>query len=156
MPPRSGQSERWRYVTRRDQRPLACDGRKTAPMKVFVTGGSGYLGRAAIKALTRRNIQVSALVRSEKSAATVAALGAEPVRGTLTDTGILTGAARAADGVIHLGQHAGPDSGDVDRAAAQALQTAPARTRMSTPAEPGSTATPTASWTRKRRSTRPA
>ncbi|MFF3256098.1 NAD-dependent epimerase/dehydratase family protein [Actinacidiphila glaucinigra] len=91
-------------------------------MKVFVIGGAGYLGRATIQALTRRNLEVSALVRSEKSAATVAELGAEPVRGTLTDADILTEAAHAADGVIHLGEHAGPDSGDVDRAAAQALQ----------------------------------
>ncbi|MEU6343974.1 NAD-dependent epimerase/dehydratase family protein [Streptomyces sp. NPDC046977] len=91
-------------------------------MKVFVTGGSGYIGQATIKALVRRDVQVSALVRSEESAAVVNGLGAAAVRGTLTDTALLTGAARAADGVVHLGQHAGPDTADVDRAAAEALQ----------------------------------
>lgn len=91
-------------------------------MKVFVTGGSGYIGQATIKALVRRDIQVSALVRSEESAAVVNGLGAAAVHGTLTDTALLTEAARAADGIIHLGQHAGPDSADVDRAAAEALQ----------------------------------
>ncbi|MFJ4847044.1 MULTISPECIES: NAD-dependent epimerase/dehydratase family protein [unclassified Streptomyces] len=91
-------------------------------MKVFVTGGSGYIGQATIKALVRREVQVSALVRSEESAAVVNGLGAAAVRGTLTDTALLTEAARAADGVVHLGQHAGPDTADVDRAAAEALQ----------------------------------
>ncbi|MFJ5214098.1 NAD-dependent epimerase/dehydratase family protein [Streptomyces sp. NPDC088354] len=91
-------------------------------MKVFVTGGSGYIGQATIKALVRRDIQVSALVRSDQAAAVVNGLGAAAVRGALTDTAVLTEAARAADGVVHLGQHAGPDSGDIDRAAAEALQ----------------------------------
>lgn len=91
-------------------------------MKVFVTGGSGYIGQATIKALVRRDVQVSALVRSSESAAVVNGLGAAAVHGALTDTALLTEAARAADGVVHLGQHAGPDSADVDRAAAEALQ----------------------------------
>lgn len=35
---------------------------------------------------------------------------------------MLRAAARAADGVIHMGQHYGPDTAEVDRAAAEALQ----------------------------------
>lgn len=91
-------------------------------MKVFVTGGSGYIGRRTLRALAGRGIEVTALVRSDASAEVVAALGAVPVRGELTDTEVLRDAARAAQGVIHLGQHNGPDTGAVDRAAADALQ----------------------------------
>ncbi|MYX38790.1 MULTISPECIES: NAD-dependent epimerase/dehydratase family protein [unclassified Streptomyces] len=91
-------------------------------MKVFLTGGSGYIGRATIEALVRRGIQVVALARSEESARVVRDLGAAPVQGGLTDTDVLRAAARAADGVIHMGQHYGPDTAEVDRAASEALQ----------------------------------
>ncbi|WP_406175016.1 NAD-dependent epimerase/dehydratase family protein [Streptomyces sp. NBC_00996] len=91
-------------------------------MKVFVTGGSGYIGRATIDVLVRRGTEVSALARSDDSAQTVAAAGAKPVRGELNDTAVLYEAARAAHGVIHLAQHRGPDAGEVDQKAAEALQ----------------------------------
>lgn len=91
-------------------------------MRVFITGGSGYIGRAVIEALARRDVAVTALVRSDAAAGAVTTLGAAPVRGTLTDLDVLREAARASDGVIHLGQHYGPDTAEVDRAAAAALQ----------------------------------
>ena len=49
---------------------------------VFITGGSGYVGRNLIRALVGRD-SVRALARSEKAMAAVAALGAAPVRGDL-------------------------------------------------------------------------
>ncbi|MDN3353224.1 NAD-dependent epimerase/dehydratase family protein [Actinomadura sp. DC4] len=91
-------------------------------MKVFITGGSGYIGRAVVETLVRRDVAVTALARGEASARTLAGLGAEPVRGSLTDLGVLREAARTSDGVIHLGQHNGEDTAGVDRAAAEALQ----------------------------------
>jgi nucleoside-diphosphate-sugar epimerase len=91
-------------------------------MKIFVTGGSGYIGRPTITALISAGAEVTALVRSDTAAAAVTGLGATPVAGDLTDTDVLRAAARAAEGVIHLGQHPGPDSAAVDRAAAEALQ----------------------------------
>jgi nucleoside-diphosphate-sugar epimerase len=90
-------------------------------MRVFITGGSGYIGAPTITALRRRDIEVSALVRSDQSARVVAGLGATPVRGGLTDVAVLRAAAADADGVIHLGQHRGADTADVDRAASEAL-----------------------------------
>jgi nucleoside-diphosphate-sugar epimerase len=91
-------------------------------MKIFVTGGSGYIGRPTITALVSAGAEVTALVRSDTAAAAVAGLGATPLAGDLTDTDVLRAAARAAEGVIQLGQHPGPDSAAVDRAAAEALQ----------------------------------
>lgn len=91
-------------------------------MKVFLTGGSGYIGRATIQALVRRGVQVVALARSEESAGVVRDLGAVPAPGDLTRTDVLRAAARDADAVIHMGQHYGPDTAEVDRAAAAALQ----------------------------------
>jgi nucleoside-diphosphate-sugar epimerase len=91
-------------------------------MQVFITGGSGYIGRSTIQALIRHGIEVTALARSEHSARTVSGLGATPVAGTLTHTDDLREAARQADGVIHLGVDYTEGTADVDRAAAEALQ----------------------------------
>lgn len=91
-------------------------------MQVFITGGSGYIGRSTIPALIRHGIEVRALARSEHSARTVSALGASPLTGALTDTDVLREAARQADGVIHLGVDYTEGTANVDRAAAEALQ----------------------------------
>ncbi|MFF3754908.1 NAD-dependent epimerase/dehydratase family protein [Streptomyces sp. NPDC002018] len=91
-------------------------------MQVFITGGSGYIGRPTIRALIRNGVEVTALARSERAARTVSELGATPVTGALTDTDALREAARRADGVIHLGADATESTADIDRAAAEALQ----------------------------------
>ncbi|MGW0762460.1 NAD-dependent epimerase/dehydratase family protein [Streptomyces sp. NPDC002814] len=88
-------------------------------MKVFVTGGSGYIGKATIAALIRNGHVVEAVARSERSAAAVRALGAAPVLGDLGDLGVLNAAAARAEAVVHLAQ---ADSGEADLAAATAMQ----------------------------------
>lgn len=47
-------------------------------MRVFLTGGSGYIGRSVVPALLRHGHDVTALARSAASAAAVTALGATP------------------------------------------------------------------------------
>jgi nucleoside-diphosphate-sugar epimerase len=65
--------------------------------RVFVTGGSGFVGRNLIPALVAAGHTVRALARSDGAASTVAELGAEPVRGDLTDAAALaTGMADCA------------------------------------------------------------
>ncbi|MCM1965906.1 NAD-dependent epimerase/dehydratase family protein [Streptomyces sp. G1] len=91
-------------------------------MQIFITGGSGYIGRSTIQALTRRGVGVTALARSEQAARTVSDLGATPVSGALSDTDVLYKAATQADGVIHLGVDYAEGTAGIDRAAAQALQ----------------------------------
>jgi nucleoside-diphosphate-sugar epimerase len=91
-------------------------------MRVFLTGGSGYIGTATVKALVRHGHDVTALARSERSAAVVAALGAAPLSGDLADADVLRRAAADSDGVIHLGSDLGADTPAVDLAAARAMQ----------------------------------
>ena len=91
-------------------------------MKVLVTGGSGYIGQATIRALQAHGHQAVALARSDDAARRVESIGAVPVRGGLTDTEVLRSAAEDADAAIHLAQDYGPDTAAVDLAAATAMQ----------------------------------
>ncbi len=70
-------------------------------MQFFVTGGSGFLGRHLVARLVADGHRVLALARSDAAAATVAALGAEPVRGDLEALPDLTEAVRGTDVVVH-------------------------------------------------------
>ncbi|MDX6638429.1 MAG: hypothetical protein QOJ01_1940 [Solirubrobacterales bacterium] len=54
-------------------------------MTAFVTGGSGFIGGKLIARLVAEGQRVRALARSDASAARVAELGAEPVRGEIPD-----------------------------------------------------------------------
>ncbi|MGV0167869.1 SDR family oxidoreductase [Furfurilactobacillus sp. WILCCON 0119] len=72
-------------------------------MKIFITGGSGFIGQTVVKDLVEKNYDVVGLARSDRSAAILTSLGATPVSGTLTDHDVLAQQASASDGVIHLG-----------------------------------------------------
>ncbi|MEZ0349230.1 SDR family oxidoreductase [Mycobacterium sp. pR1184] len=71
-------------------------------MRVFVTGASGGIGSAVVSELIAAGHHVVGLARSDASAATISALGAEPLRGDITDLAVLQQAARDTDGVVYL------------------------------------------------------
>jgi nucleoside-diphosphate-sugar epimerase len=70
--------------------------------QAFVTGGSGFIGQVLVRRLLDEGHSVGVLVRSETSAAKVAALGAEPVRGELTDPLTWRNDVAGSDVVFHL------------------------------------------------------
>lgn len=74
-------------------------------MQIFVTGGSGFIGRSLIKQLIARGDTVVALVRSEPSAAIVLALGATPIFGDLDKIDALEAGMQQVDVVFHLAAH---------------------------------------------------
>ena len=88
-------------------------------MKIFLTGGSGYIGRATIRELVALGHTVEALARSDRAASAVAAAGGSAVRGDLADLDVLNHAAARAEAVVHLAQAV---SGEEDLAAATAMQ----------------------------------
>lgn len=73
-------------------------------MRVIVTGGSGFLGGSVLPLMVRQGYEVSALARSDRAAARVTALGAEPLRGDLDDPPSIDMAfqSRQADALVNL------------------------------------------------------
>lgn len=70
--------------------------------RAFVTGGSGFIGQVLVRRLLGEGHTVRALVRSETSATKVSALGAEPVRGELTEPAAWRNQVTGSDVVFHL------------------------------------------------------
>ena len=70
-------------------------------MKVFVTGGTGYIGSAVVRSLLARNHTVIGLARSEQSAQRLTDMGVQPYVGVLEDISSLASAAKNAEAVVH-------------------------------------------------------
>lgn len=68
---------------------------------VFVTGGSGYIGRNLIRGLISAGYPVRSLARSATSAAVVKSLGAVPVEGDVLDTQSLCDGMSGCWAVVH-------------------------------------------------------
>jgi dihydroflavonol-4-reductase len=71
-------------------------------MRVFVTGGTGFVGRAVVRRLVDRGDRVMAVVRELDAAEDLAALGVELRQGDLSRSAAIVDAMRGTDGAIHL------------------------------------------------------
>jgi NADH dehydrogenase len=71
-------------------------------MHVLVTGGSGVIGEAAVRALLRRGHRVRLLARHAEDEARTWPEGVEPHAGDVTQAESLRGAADGCDAVLHL------------------------------------------------------
>ena len=69
---------------------------------VLVTGGSGFLGSAVVRALIARGLRVRALVRSSSPLDNLMGLNCEVVTGDLTDQESLTAAIRGVRYLFHV------------------------------------------------------
>jgi nucleoside-diphosphate-sugar epimerase len=70
-------------------------------VKVFVTGGSGFIGGEVARQLRARGDEVACLVRSPGKAKKLTALGCELVSGDLGDTDAIRAGMAGCDAVVH-------------------------------------------------------
>jgi dihydroflavonol-4-reductase len=71
-------------------------------MKVFVTGGTGFIGGHVVRHLRDRGDEVVALVRSPEKGEPLKDIGCELEGGDLSDEGALREGMRGRDAVIHV------------------------------------------------------
>lgn len=90
-------------------------------MKAFVTGASGYIGRAVAEALRRRGHRVTGLVRTPAKAKALAAREIEAVAGDMRDPASWGEAPAAADVLIHCAVEYSAEYEALDRKAVDAL-----------------------------------
>lgn len=92
-------------------------------MQVFIVGRTGHLGSVVVEQLIAAGHAVTALARTQASAAKGLEAGAEPVLGSLVDLAVLAAAARDADAVVFAASDyaATEESMHVELAAVQAL-----------------------------------
>ena len=98
-------------------------------MRIFLTGGTGYIGSAVLDAFVRAGHHVDALVRNSEKAERVQSRGATPVLGDASEPASYADAAAAADGVVLT-------AFDTSRRAVRVDATT-IDTVLSTPARPG-------------------
>lgn len=72
---------------------------------VFVTGGTGVLGRPAVRDLVASGRTVRAVARTDEKAAQLRAAGAEPMAVDLFDATAVKAATAGCDAILHLATH---------------------------------------------------
>lgn len=96
-------------------------------MRIFLTGGTGYVGSAVLDGLLRAGHRVDALVRNGEKAAQVHARGAHPLVGNLAAPDTYRAAAAGADVVIHAALEESGKGPDLDAVALDTLLAGPSR-----------------------------
>jgi nucleoside-diphosphate-sugar epimerase len=93
-------------------------------MRVFITGSTGYVGSAIVKAFLAAKHQVTGLARSPDKEAGLKAVGASPLRGDIKDPSTYQAAATEHDAIIHVAAEMGPQQVQADMTALQTLASA--------------------------------
>jgi nucleoside-diphosphate-sugar epimerase len=91
-------------------------------MKVFLTGGSGYIGQAVALRLKKAGHDVLALVRDESKAAKLKEAGVKLAVGNLANPAGYAGSAWGRAAVVHLAQEYSPEGPELDKKTIQSAR----------------------------------
>ncbi len=69
--------------------------------KIFITGGTGFLGQEVIKRLSKENVEIKGIARSEKSITKLKKMGVSPILGSLENIAEWEKELKDQDVVIH-------------------------------------------------------
>lgn len=92
-------------------------------MKIFITGGTGYIGQSVIKEGLKLEYELIVLTRSEKNAQQLSAQGVQPILGDMLHDGEWQQVINQVDAIIHLATPPTWDKKVTHRAAEQFLET---------------------------------
>ncbi|MDQ3068562.1 MAG: NAD-dependent epimerase/dehydratase family protein, partial [Acidobacteriota bacterium] len=84
-------------------------------MRIFLTGGSGYIGSAVLDALARAGHDVTAVVRNGENAAAVEKRGGHPLLADLAKPDTYAASAASAEGWIHAAVDSSARGPEIDR-----------------------------------------
>jgi nucleoside-diphosphate-sugar epimerase len=90
-------------------------------MRIFLTGGTGYIGSAVLDSLVRASHHVDVLVRNRENATAIQARGGHPVLGDLAQPDSYARVAERADGAIHTAMTHAPRAPALDAIAIETL-----------------------------------
>ena len=90
-------------------------------MRLFITGGTGYIGFSVATAFRRAGYAVWALTRSQESAVFLARNEINPVVGSLQQPDSFTDVAAESDVIVHAAIDYEVDSAALDSATVQTL-----------------------------------
>jgi nucleoside-diphosphate-sugar epimerase len=96
-------------------------------MRIFLTGGTGYIGSAILEASLRAGHQVTALVRDPEKAEQVSLRGGRPIVGELGKPAGYVAAAEDADVIIQAASEKSKRQVELDRLAIETLMATSAR-----------------------------
>jgi nucleoside-diphosphate-sugar epimerase len=101
-------------------RPL----KEATDMRIFVTGGTGYIGSAVVRHLVGAGHTVTCLVRTAERQARASAFGAKSVVGDLKTPASYAALAAEQDASVHLGFEYGEKAAATDRSTVDTLLSA--------------------------------
>lgn len=90
-------------------------------MRVFITGGTGYIGSAVVRELVAAGHEVTGLCRNDAGMTRLAAMGAASTRGELHDPSSFAAVAERHDAIVHVAFDYSREGITADRAALEAL-----------------------------------
>lgn len=96
-------------------------------LRVFVTGATGYIGRAVVREFVDAGHKVAGLTRWAENTLRLARLGARAVVGDVRDPATYRKLATGYDALVHLAAESSDDTATADRAAIDTLLWAAAR-----------------------------